>query len=174
MAIEINNNELLIPALTSSRIQGISATITELLSANNINANTILVTSLTATSARIINFDGRINLSQLFTEKNVVDGQTPVYKSTLNQFIPDFPIAGYTGTRLHDFRLTAWKDTSFTEILTADTSYCGVALSGTGIWENKWRIIRIMYTDGGMLSAQGLTINTAWTARDIANYTVIV
>lgn len=130
-----------------------------------VSASSFLVTSMTATSATIRNFIGGINVNQLFPS-GALDGQAVLFQDGV--WYPGNVIGQFPGTRLHDFQLTSY-DTGFNPI-TADTSYCGVAPSGFNVNDARWRIIRLKYNSGGLVYEQGITVNTAWSARYIANY----
>jgi hypothetical protein len=130
-----------------------------------VSAASFLVNSMTAVSARILNYDGTIAVNQL-EPSNAVDGQAILFQDGV--WYPGNVIGQFPGTRLHDFQLTSY-DTGF-NVITADTSYCGVAPSGFNVNDARWRIIRLKYNDAGLVYEQGITVNTAWSARYIATY----
>lgn len=131
----------------------------------SIESNTLFVTSMTAKSATLEKFFGKVGIEQLL-QSNALTGQTIVY--TVSGWVPsDLPLL-FPGTRLHDFQLTSY-DTGF-QLITADTSYCGVAPSGSLVSDPVWRIVRLKYNDAGLVYEQGVTVTTAWTARYTASY----
>lgn len=130
-----------------------------------VSASSFLVNSMTAISARILNYDGTIAVNQI-EPSNAVDGQAILFQDGV--WYPGNVIGQFPGTRLHDFQLTSY-DTGF-NVITADTSYCGVAPSGFNVNDARWRIIRLKYNSGGLVYEQGITVNTAWSARYIASY----
>lgn len=131
----------------------------------SIESGTLFVTSMTAKSATFEKFLGRVGVEQLL-QSSALTGQTIIY--TANGWVPsDLPNL-FPGTRLHDFQLTSY-DTGF-QLITADTSYCGVAPSGSLISDPVWRIVRLKYNDAGLVYEQGVTVTTAWTARYTASY----
>ena len=192
MATEFNNNDLFVNSLTSNvdirstlfftdtanvnilSVGDIRSTLfftdtgsLNILSASDsIFSTKILVTALTAVSAKIENFDGSVSIYQL-SQSNANFGQVPIYYGS--GWIPGEVIV-YPGTKLHDFQLTAYNP--YPTIVSSDTSYCGVAPTGSNIAENVWRIVRLRYNEAGFVIEQGLTVNTAWTARYISNYSL--
>jgi hypothetical protein len=137
------------------------------ITSQDIESNTLFVTSMTAQTALFEKFLGQVEIGQLL-QSSALTGQTIIY--TDNGWVPaDLPNL-FPGTRLHDFQLTSY-DTGF-QLITADTSYCGVAPSGSLISDPVWRIIRLKYNDAGLVYEQGITVTTAWTARYTASYSL--
>lgn len=129
--------------------------------------NGLSATTFFANSATIENFFGQVAIGQLL-QSNAVLGQTIKY--TASGWVPSNFENNFPGTRLHDFQLTSY-DTGF-QLITADTSYCGVAPSGSLISSPVWRIVRLKYNDAGFVYEQGVTVNTAWSARYTSSYSL--
>jgi uncharacterized protein YceK len=147
-------------------------------SPGGLSASTMRVDNLTAINLSTRNFDGRISVFQLAAsgtgyENGASTGQTIVY--TGSAWVPSFSITDYPGTRLFDFQLTAF-DTGF-NVVTADTTYCGVApvLDNTSpaVSSLIWRVTRVKYNDGGSPYETAVSVNIPWTSRYNASYTII-
>ena len=143
------------------------------LSATNLFANAITATRLT-----VGNYDGRVSITQLAVsglgyENGSQVGQTIVY--TGSAWVPSFSITDYPGTRLFDFQLTSFS--SGMQIVTAETTYCGVApvLDNTApaVSSFIWRVTRVKFNDGGSPYETAVSVNIPWTSRYNALYTII-
>lgn len=156
---DLTANSANIPTITNSSITS------NVVSAQDSTFGSLLVTSMTAQTASFQKFLGRVEIDQLL-QTNALTGQTIIY--TKDGWRPsDFPNR-FPGTRLHDFQLTSY-DANF-QTITADTSYCGVAPSGSLISSPVWRIYRLKYNDAGFVYEQGITVSVAWSARYTATY----
>lgn len=131
-----------------------------------ISATNLFVTNVTAAYIKTINFDGQVDLTQLSTP--AINGQTVVYTDGI--WGPGFSLAGFAGTRLHDFQLTSFD--SGMNVVTADTSYCGVAPSGYNTGDSAWRVVRLKFNDAGLVYEQGIAFNIPWTSRYSTTYTL--
>lgn len=163
------SNTVLSNTVTAQNISSNTVT-TQNISSNIVTAQgssfgSMLVTSMTAQTASFQKFIGRVEVGQLL-QSNALTGQTIIF--TQGGWVPaDFPNR-FPGTRLHDFQLTSY-DANF-QTITADTSYCGVAPSGSLISSPVWRIYRLKYNDAGFVYEQGITVSVAWSARYTATY----
>lgn len=140
--------------------------------ANTISANDISSITLTAKNFTAETFNSRVALEQLLPS-NALSGQVAYYNG--NTWIPQYTISRFPGTRLYDFRLTAY-DTGFA-VLTSDTAYCGVApniIDNPSINLNVWRISRLRFDDGGFPIETLVAANIPWSAREIRENYILV
>lgn len=132
-----------------------------------IRFNRVAIDTLTAFKIRVEDWEKRINLGYL-DQSGAEDGQVPVWNGFI--WAPDDKIIeGFPGMRLHDFVPLS----TYAPGLCADYSFCGVGASGAQVTHPAWRIVRLRYSDGGLVDQIGVSVNAPWTERYIREYFIL-
>ncbi len=143
----------------------------ETLSANNLEGlfrGEIFTRSLTALKANILDWERRIDLIYL-DQSGAEVGDVPIWNGISWQ-PGNTIIDGFPGNRLHDFVSLS----TYGPNLSADYSYCGAAIVGFQPTDPQWRIIRLRYSEAGLIDEVAVAYPIRWTERYTGNYIVIL
>jgi len=129
--------------------------------------NKIFTPSITALKANVLDWERRIEIRYL-DRSGAQPNQVPIWTGVT--WVPgDKVIDSFPGIRLHDFVPLS----GYSPGLSADYSFCGVAISGVQVDDAEWRITRLRFSDAGLVDQIGIAYPVRWTDRFVIQYTLL-